>query len=232
MTRTERALARRWRPIALLCWLVALSGAVVIMWGRLDAEAGRAEQRADQFAAEAARRGEAVSTLASDVRALRTQVTDQGETPVAPDPSDAVDDLPARAEVPVSVPGARGAQGERGEPGDPGQPGETGTPGQAGEDGADGKDGAPGEPGADGATGPAGPAGPAGATGPQGERGEKGDQGEAGPPGPACPDGYSLQAPEWDPDVLMCRRDGAPDDDGTEPGSPLAVALEPRRRYA
>lgn len=90
MTRTQRALARRWRPLLLACVLIALSGAVLIIWARITAEA----DRGDQLAAEADRRGTAVSTLAGDVRRLRAQVRDAGETPAAPDPSDAVPDLP------------------------------------------------------------------------------------------------------------------------------------------
>jgi hypothetical protein len=233
VTRTEQALARRWRPIALLFWMIALSGAVIIMWGRFEAQADRADQRAEEFAAEADLRGEAVATLASDVRALRTQVEDQGEKPVAPDPSDAVDDLPARAEVPV--PGARGPRGEpgvKGEPGAPGSPGPSGAPGEDGQDGADGADGAEGEQGPAGPPGPRGEPGPSGPAGEKGERGEQGERGPAGPAGPDCPEGYSLRAPSWDPDSLVCRRDGAPDGGGSEPGSPLAAGLEPRRRYA
>lgn len=224
MTRTERALARRWRPLALLCWLVALSGAVVIVWGRIDAETSRA----DQLAAEADRRGQAVTTLATDVRQLRTQVRGEGETPVAPDPSEAVDDLPARAEVPVPIPGPRGPQGE------PGIPAPTITP-------SPGASGAPGRDGSDSTVpGPMGPAGPPGDTvtgppGPQGERGEEGPRGEpgaAGAPGPACPDGYSLQHPAWDPDALVCRRDGAPDPKpGNGGGAGLSAnGLDPTRR--
>jgi hypothetical protein len=234
VTRTEQALARRWRPLALLCWLIALSGAVVIIWGRMDAQASRATEAA----AEADLRGQAVSTLASDVRALRTQVKAGGETPVAPDPSEAVDDLPARARVPVPIPGPQGVQGQpgdAGEPGEPGSPGASGKPGQDGKDGAAGEAGQPGESGAEGPAGPAGPPGVQGEPGPagvQGEKGERGEQGERGPAGPDCPDGYSLQAPSWDEDALVCRRDDAPDDGGTQPESPLAVALEPRRRYA
>ena len=201
MTRTQRALARRWRPLALLCWLVALSGAVVFVWARMDAEASRA----DQLAAEADLRGEAVSRLAGDVRALREQVKAEGETPVAPDPTNAVADLPERAAVPVPILGPRGIQGERG------KPGQDGAPGRDGEDGADG------EPGQDGAQGPRGEQGP---------QGEQGPRGEQGLPGPNCPDGYSLQAPSWDPDALVCRRDGAP---VPEPG-PLTAALDPHRR--
>lgn len=217
MTRTERALARRWRPVAMLCWLVALSGAVVIIWGRIDAETSRA----DQLAAEADRRGEAVSTLATDVRSLRAQVKSEGQTPVAPDPSEAIDDLPARAEVPVPIPGPQG------EPGEPGRPGRDGEPGADGEDGEPGADGAPGT---DGAQGPAGPAGPQGEPGAQGPQGEQGPRGEQGPPGPACPDGYSLQAPSWDPDALICRRDGAPQPEQPPPGNAPLAALDPQRR--
>jgi hypothetical protein len=218
VTRTERALARRWRPLALMCWLVALSGAVVIIWGRIDAETSRA----DQLAAEADRRGTAVSTLATDVRKLRQQVTSEGQTPVAPDPSVAVNDLPDRAEVPVPIPGPRG------EPGRAGQDGTPGVDGAPGEDGMPGRNGEPGEagsPGADGAQGPSGPSGPQGEPGP---RGEQGPRGETGPTGPTCPDGYSLQAPAWDADALVCRRDSAPPADG--PPGLLSLALDPQRR--
>lgn len=215
MTRTERALARRWRPLALLCWLVALSGAVVIIWGRIDAEA-TARQEA---VAEANLRGEAVSTLATDVRQLREQVKSEGHKPVAPDPSVAVDNLPDRAEVPVPIPGPQG---------DPGRPGRDGEPGATGPAGEDGQDGAPGS---DGAQGPPGEQGPAGPAGPQGPQGEQGPRGEQGPPGPSCPDGYSLQAPSWDPDALVCRRDGAPDPEpGNGNGGLLSMGLEPARR--
>ena len=232
MTRTQHALARRWRPLALLFWLVALSGAVIIMWGRMEAEAKRADQMAAEAVAEADRRGKAVSILASDVRQLRTQVVSKGETPVAPDPSDAVDDLRARAEVPVPIPGP---SGPRGEPGTPGEPGPSGSPGRAGEDGSDGEAGAPGEPGAEGPAGPAGPAGPPGAqgepgpAGPAGEQGERGPAGEAGRDGQTCPDGYQLQAPPYDEHALVCRKKDAPTED-PEPSSPLAVGLIPSRR--
>lgn len=209
MTRTERALARRWRPLALMCWLVALSGAVVIIWGRIDAEATARKEAV----AEANLRGEAVSTLATDVRKLRTQIEGEGEKPAAPDPADAVDDLPARAEVPVPIPGPKG---------DPGRPGKDGAAGE------DGQDGVPGETGA---TGEQGPQGEQGVQGPQGEQGPRG---ERGPAGPDCPDGYSLQPPADDPDALVCRRDGAPQPDQPGDGNnPLSLALDPtRRQYA
>lgn len=232
MTRTERALAGgRWRWIAVFCWLVALSGAAVIGWSWYS-----------DLAVEADKRGTAVSTLASDVRVLRAQVEAAGETPKAPDPSQAVKDLDDRTRVPVPIPGPRGPEGERGDPGEPGTPGASGEPGQDGRNGADGEAGEPGESGAEGPAGPAGPAGPpgpqgepgpAGPAGPVGEQGERGPAGEPGRDGQTCPDGYSLQAPAWDEDALVCRRDGA-DDGGSDPQpeSPLAVALEPRRRYA
>ncbi|WP_406421104.1 hypothetical protein OH809_20180 [Streptomyces sp. NBC_00873] len=72
---------------------------------------GQAEARASDLTAEADRRGDAVTTPATDVRTLRAQIKAKGETPAAPDPGDAVSDLPARAEVPVPIPGPRGAEG-------------------------------------------------------------------------------------------------------------------------
>lgn len=218
MTRAERALAGSWRWIAVLCWLAALSGAVVIGWSWYG-----------QLADEADRRGNAVSTLAGDVRILREQVKAAGETPKAPDPSKAVEDLDDRTRVPVPIPGPRGPQGEPGSPGPSGAPGSLGP---SGTPGRNGKGGAAGEPGAAGATGPPGPEGPAGPTGPQGEPGPEGPQGERGPAGPPCPDGYSLQAPAYDPDALVCRKDGAPQpSDGSESGGGLlSMGLDPNRR--
>lgn len=236
MTRTERALARRWRPVVVLCWLVALSGAVVIIWGRVEAEVSArraATAEAKSAIAEANRRGEAVSELATDVRVLREQVKAEGATPAVPDPLRAIDDLPARAEVPVPIPGAKG---DPGEPGRPGRDGAPGTPGEDGSDGAPGEPGAAGEPGQDGAQGPMGPEGPQGPQGEQGPPGERGPQGEQGPrgeqgpPGPDCPDGYSLQAPSWDPDALVCRRDGAPQPSPSDDGGLLSLGLDPYRR--
>jgi len=197
MTRTERVLARRWKPLALLAFLLALTGAVLLVYVRVQTEASRA----DQLAAEADLRGSAVSTLATDVRVLRAQIKARGGTPAAPDPTKAVKDLPDRAAVPVPIPGPQGPKGDKG---DPGKAAPTITP-------------VPGPSGAVGATGPQGPQGEPGADstvpGPQGPQGEKGDRGD---PGPACPDGYRLQAPSWDPDALVCRRDGAADPSPTQ----------------
>jgi hypothetical protein len=49
MTRAEQALARRWRSVLLACVLVALAGAVLIVWHRIDSE----QSRADDLAREA-----------------------------------------------------------------------------------------------------------------------------------------------------------------------------------
>ncbi|MEU2992602.1 collagen-like protein [Streptomyces griseoincarnatus] len=226
MTRPERALARRWRPLALMCWLVALSGAVVLIWARIDAET----ERADTLAVEADRRGEAVSTLAGDVRVLRAQVQASGATPKAPDPSAAVDDLDERTRVPVPVPGPRGPKG------DPGRPGPTITPspGPQGPPGQDGDDstvpGPAGAPGAD-STVP-GPSGPPGRDGRDGQAGEDGQ-----PPAGwtftyggvtyTCTpvDGFDPDAPRY-----RCDSPDEPAPGGESPPHPLAAALDPNRR--
>jgi hypothetical protein len=162
----------------------------------------------------------------SDIAALSQQVRALGGKPVAG----------PRGEAGKSVVGPQGPQGETGPSGPPGpsgSPGETGKNGADGKTGAAGATGAPGEPGVAGPTGPAGPAGPRGETGPAGPQGEKGEPGERGPAGPTCPDGYSLQAPSYDPDALVCRKDGAPQPDpgnGNGGGLLSAGALDPSRR--
>lgn len=210
MTRTQNALYRRRHLLWIAAALLFLGGAVGMAFLQID----RAQQRADQLAAEADLRGNAVSTLATDVRALRSQLQAKGETPTAPDPEQAIEDLPDRAEVPVPIPGP---------PGEPGQPGQTGQNGKPGTDGRDGQNGLDGVPGAngtdgkDGATGPAGPPGPQGEPGPAGPQGEQGPQGEDGADGTdgqTCPDGYSLQPAKDDPDALICRKNGAPEPGG------------------
>ncbi|MET7779555.1 collagen-like protein [Streptomyces mirabilis] len=215
MTRAERALAGSWRWIAVLCWLLALSGAAVIGWSWYG-----------QLADEADRRGNAVSTLAGDVRVLRAQVQAAGQTPKAPDPSKAVKDLDDRARVPVPIPGPRGPQGN---PGPSGTPGPSGSPGQDGKDGNStvGSAGPTGPPGAGGAAGQQGSQGEPGPAGPQGEQGPAGEDGRDGQ---TCPDGYSLQAPADDPDALVCRRDGAPQPTETPGGGLLSLGLDPTRR--
>ncbi|SDL43310.1 collagen-like protein [Streptomyces indicus] len=209
-------LARRWREFMLAAVLLVLSGAVLLVWLRIDAEA----QRADRLGAEASRRGTAVTTLAEDVRVLREQVKAEGATPAAPDPSRAVKGLPDRVE---SVPGAPGRPGESGQPGRPGKDGRDGVDGRKGKDGADGS---AGEDGADGTAGGPGPPGPAG---PPGEDGKDGKDGADGRDGQTCPDGYSLQVPDYDPDALVCRKDSAPPPDEPEP-SPSVLGLPVERR--
>ncbi|MHC3391284.1 collagen-like protein [Streptomyces lavendulocolor] len=238
MTRTRLVLSERWKAFAGAAVLLVLSGAVVLVWLRIDQEAAARQQAI----AEANLRGDAVSTLAGDVRVLRAQIQAQGQTPAAPDPERAVKDLPDRAEVPVPIPGPPGERGPRGEKGEPGQQGEpgpsgTGAPGRPGTDGEDGAAGADGQAGRPGEVGPPGPAGPQGEPGPAGPAGPPGEQGPPGPAGPpgedgadgqSCPPGYSWQAPADDPDALICRRDDAPPPAPSP--SPGPLALDPARR--
>lgn len=200
MTRAERTIVQHWRGIATLCAIVALAGIAWATWHRVDAS----DRRYAAAAAEANRRGDAVSTLAGDVQALRVQVKSLGKTPVAPDPSKAVQDLPARTAVPVPIPGPTGPAG---------------SPGPTGASGAPGKTGASGVPGAVGPTGPAGPQGQPGPAGPQGE------PGPAGAAGPAGEDGSDGQPPAgwtytWTDNrgtshTVVCSRA-----DGFDPSSP------------
>jgi hypothetical protein len=218
MTRTEIVLYRNRRLLVLTAILLALGGGVALSLLLIHREADARQE----LATEANLRGTAVSTLAGDVRALREQVKAGGETPVAPDPSTAVEDLPARAEVPVPIPGPAGPSGS---------PGASGAPGKSG---ADGSPGSAGEPGAVGPTGPAGPQGvqgEPGPAGPQGEPGPAGADGADGQDGQACPTGYSWQAPADDPDALVCRKDGAPNP-SPDPSSNglLSLGLDPSRR--
>jgi hypothetical protein len=216
VTRAQQALAGRWRWIAVFCWLLALSGLAVVGYSFYT-----------QLADEADKRGTAVSTLAGDVRVLRAQVQAAGETPKAPDPSKAVEDLDDRTRVPVPIP-VPGEKGDKGDPGASGKPAPTITP-------SPGASGAPGRDGVDSTVpGPSGPPGEVGPSGPAGERGEKGDPGEQGPPGPAgqsCPEGYSWQTPSYDPYARVCRQDGAPDPEpGNGNGGLLSMGLDPNRR--
>jgi outer membrane murein-binding lipoprotein Lpp len=224
MTRTERLLARRHRGLWVVAALLFLGGGLAIAFLQID----KAEARGDQLAAEADRRGTAVSTLATDVRKLRAQVQAKGGTPAAPDPGDAVEDLPARAEVPVPIPGPPGPRGEQGERG---ATGAAGTP-SPGPSGATGQEGAAGVPGAAGPVGPAGPQGeqgPAGAPGPAGQDGAAGKDGADGRDGQTCPAGYSLQPPPGDPDGLMCRRDVPTAPDPAKTAATLGLPVDRRR---
>ncbi|MEU9861341.1 collagen-like protein [Streptomyces sp. NPDC047971] len=219
-----RALAPRWRKLALAAVLLVLAGAVVLIWHRIDLEIAAREQAV----AEANLRGDAASTLAGDVRVLRAQVEALGEAPAAPEPEQAVEDLPQRTTVPVPIPGPTGATGPAGEQGEPGEPGTPGASGQPGEKGD------AGERGEAGAVGPTGPSGPPGAQGERGEQGipgrdgTDGRDGADGTNGQNCPTGFSLQPYKGDPDVLVCQRDTAP------PPTPLKnrvlLGLDPARR--
>jgi hypothetical protein len=222
----QPVLAQRWRSLAVAAVLLVLSGAVVLVWLRIDSEA----RRADALATEADLRGDAVSTLAGDVRILREQIKAEGKTPAVPDPSRAVEDLPARAEVPVPIPGPTGPPGPKGDRGEPG-PTVTPAPGPTGPQGEPGST-VTGPAGPPGPTGPAGPAGPTGPAGPPGEDGRDGVDGTDGRDGQTCPAGYTLQAPDWDPDALVCRRDGAPQPEDPSPSpssAPLGLPAERRR---
>lgn len=225
MTRTELVLYHNRRLLVLTAILLTLGGGVALSLLLIHRESDARQDvalKAERIAEEADLRGKAVSTLAGDVRALRQQVKAQGETPVAPDPTAAVEDLPDRAQVPVPIPGPRGATGPKGDTGPSGEPGSDGSPGASGE---------PGETGATGPQGEQGVQGPQGAQGEQGPQGERGPQGEQGPPGQSCPEGYSWQTPDYDPYARVCRQDGAPQPD--EPGNgngPQSLALDPQRR--
>lgn len=214
MTRVQRTVITHWRGIVTACAIVALFGISWATWSRLN-DSDRLYAAA---AEEANKRGDAVGTLAGDVRALREQIKSMGQTPVAEDPSKAVKDLPDRTEVPVPIPGPQGL---------PGTPGADGSDGANGKDGENGKDGVSGPAGPQGLTGEQGVQGPAGPTGPAGS---DGTDGKDGTDGQTCPDGYSLQVPPWDVDALVCRKDPAPSPT-EDPGKvPLAALIPDRRR--
>ncbi|MGW2170430.1 collagen-like protein [Streptomyces sp. NPDC001705] len=223
---------RRW-PVPRAEWLVAITGllsAAFLAWLAIQVVALTADLQSAQ----------------EDRDALARQVEDLGGTPVAGPRGEP-------GERGASVTGPPGARGERGPSGPPGPSGTPGRPGTDGEPGSDGVDGPPGEagvsgldgePGAEGApgsageagaAGPAGPAGPAGSQGEPGPAGPQGPAGERGPAGADCPAGYSLRAPAWDEDALVCMRDTTPDDgEDQEPDtpspSPFALGLDPSRR--
>lgn len=172
-----------------------------------------------------------VQSLAHELRvsneardALAKQVQGLGAKPVAGPPG-------SRGEPGNTVTGPSGPQGVAGPTGPPGP---SGPPGKEGAEGAIGVDGETitGSPGTNGVQGPTGPQGEPGPAGPQGETGADGAAGAEGPPGPTgptCPTGYSLQAPPYDQNALVCRKDDAPPPTDTE-NSPQAAALDPQRR--
>jgi hypothetical protein len=166
---------------------------------------------------------------ANDARdALAQQVQQLGHKPVAGPPG-------SRGAPGQSITGPRGPQGSPGPTGPPGligPVGPSGSPGKTGINGTDGSNGigqtgAPGAAGNNGVAGPTGPQGEPGPTGPQGPAGADGKDGTDGRDGQACPDGYSLQAPAYDPDALVCRKDGAPQ---PSQGGLLSMGVDPYRR--
>lgn len=160
--------------------------------------------------------------------ALANQVQGLGATPVAGEPGSRGDIGPIG---PSGPPGPPGPSGRPGPVGPTGQPGNDGTNGVNGVSitGSPGPAGANGSNGSDGSTGAAGPPGPPGAQGEPGPAGAQGEMGPPGPAGPSCPDGYTLQAPSWDPDALVCRREGSTPP-AEEPSSLNSLALDPQRR--
>lgn len=225
MTRAERLCYRRRSMLWVVALLLGLGGAAGVSWLLIERD-----QLADQLAQEADLRGTAVSTLAADVRQLRAQLQAEGETPDAPDPDQAIDDLPDRAEVPVPIPGPPGPKGEKGDPGADAPtitpaPGASGAPGRDGAAGADstvpGPQGPRGEPGAD-STVP-GPAGP---------------KGERGPVGPA-PSGWTFTYAgvtyTCSPDAAgsthyTCQPASEPEPSPQRGGGLLSAGLDPFRR--
>jgi len=175
MTNTELALYRSRHLLWIVAVLLMLGGAIAVSWLLVDRS-----RINDQLSHEANLRGQAVSTLAGDVRALRQQVKAGGETPVAPDPTKAVKNLPDRVEVPVPIPGPPGPKGDTGAAG---KPAPTITP-------APGASGQPGSVGSPGPVGPQGEVGPVGPAGPQGAQGDQGPKGDTGATGPA-PSGWT-----------------------------------------
>ena len=205
MTRAEiRAEERRWRRGDVVVVVGALLLGTAVAWIVLSIQSMNHDLQQKDTA----------------IAALSQQVRDLGGKPVAGPKGE-------RGESVVGPSGPPGPVGPSGEPGPSGSPGRTG---EAGADGSAGADGAAGEPGVVGATGPQGEPGPAGPQGEAGPAGPQGPAGEDGTDGQTCPDGYGLQAPSWDPDALVCRRDGAPQpSEEPEQGSGL-LALDPQRR--
>lgn len=153
-----------------------------------------------------------IQQLSDDVRKLRTQVQDKGETPVAPPPEvrlavntpptsaappsvdqvrDMVEDYMrdrgsvTDAEINAAVKAFCALRDCTGLPGAPGAAGAAGAAGPAGPQGPMGPQGAPGGQGQQGPPGPTGPQGPQGDTGLQGPQGPQGIPGQNGAQGPA-----------------------------------------------
>jgi outer membrane murein-binding lipoprotein Lpp len=223
MTRTELVLYQNRRLLWMVAALLILGGGVAVSLLLIHREVDARQE----LATEANLRGTAVSTLAGDVRALRQQVQAAGKTPVAPDPTHAVEDLPKRAEVPVPIPGPPGPVGPSGKPAPTitGPAGASGVPGQPGADSTvPGPQGAQGVPGADSTV-----------PGPEGPPGPQGDRGEAGPPpsGWTYTDGQGVTyecTPDDGSTHYTCRTTSSPEPGNGNGGSPQAAGLDPQRR--
>ncbi|SEE22009.1 hypothetical protein SAMN05428945_6823 [Streptomyces sp. 2224.1] len=63
-----------------------------------------------------------------------------------------------------------------------------------------------------------------------GTPGRPGESGAPGRPGKNGRDGYSLQALDYDPDALVCRKDAAPPPDDEPTSSPSVLRLPADRR--
>ena len=172
--------------------------------------------------------GIALLSMSRDLReaneardALARQVQQLGGKPIAGKPG-------SRGAI-----GQTGAPGPRGESGPPGPAGSPGPSGASGKTGSPGPDGSPGTPGSAGSPGPGGEAGQPGPAGPAGKDGRDGTDGRDGQ---TCPDGYHLEQPAYDPDALVCRRDGAaqpdPEPEPSQSDQRSVLGLAPdRRRY-
>lgn len=206
MTRAQiRTEERRWRRGDVLTVAAALVLGATFAWIILSIQ-GMAHDLRDKD---------------TDIAALSQQVRDLGGKPVTG----------PKGEPGKSVTGPQGIQGEPGAVGPSGASGAVGKTGATGAAGAVGAVGATGPAGTAGPQGPQGEAGPAGPQGEQGEQGPKGDTGERGPAGPSCPDGYTLQAPAYDPNALVCRHDPSPTDDTPDSGKGTqTLALDPQRK--
>lgn len=186
MTRGDQLWRARWLGL-LTAGLLFVGGGVAVALLLI----ARESHRADDLESEANLRGNAVSVLAGDVRSLRQQIKSAGKTPVAPDPTKAVANLPDRAAVPVPIPGPPGPKGDKGDPGASGKPAPTITP-------SPGASGAAGVNGVDGAAGSPGPAGVQGEPGPAGVDGKDGADGQP-------PEGWTYTDPATGAD-MDCER--------------------------
>lgn len=183
---------------ALLVAVAVTFGLLAIQWWQSDKRADEADDEVSALSETIGTSDEVIGDLAADVSALRDQLIEAGERPVAPEPGVTIREIAG----PQGEQGATGAQGSAGRDGRDGVDGTDGiTPacwfeqaqcvGPAGPPGPSGADGVDGQNGADSTVpGPQGPQGPAGADG---------ADGADGAPGPACPPGYEQRVIDQGP---------------------------------